>query len=254
MSGIHESWGYASHDMYVRRWQLIRPHITLSAFVLVDWGSDAGWFSVNAAHSFPDATVLSVESGLMSDGEGLRLHKAKIAQYAVDNNVIVPASFGPDTFRGLREVRSDYQLVLSVFHHIGDGFGRYLRTEKDWDDAFAGLIMGSRTTFFEIPNETSPAETPHRIRAWYGDRDVDSVIRSALDRTGLTATVELLGETEHGAKGRRKLFKIEHSDPVVTADAREIADYIGSASRSAQMRPLRRLRFVLARVRHRLLP
>lgn len=251
---IGNSWGYATHDMYVRRWELIAPNITASEFVLVDWGSDAGWFSVKVAHDFPGSEVVSVEAGIMSDGAGIHLHRSKLAEFGIGNNTIVQSLFGPDTFRDLRTVRSDYQLVLSVFHHIGDGFGRYLRTEKEWDDAFAGLVLGSKTTFFEIPNEDSPSETPHRIRAWYKDRDVESVIRSALNRSNVSATVELLGETQHGAKGPRKLFKIDLQEPSESSDATQIARYIKMAGERSRIRTLRGLRFAASKLLRRMRP
>src|SRR5690554_6285255 len=88
---LDPTWGYASSDMYVQRWALIKPHLTRPRFVLVDWGSDAGWFSVTAAEAFPEATVVSVEAGIMTQGEGLRLHRQAIAARGVENNRIVDA-------------------------------------------------------------------------------------------------------------------------------------------------------------------
>ena len=93
----------------------------MSDFVLVDWGSDAGWFSVKIAQDFPGASIVSVEAGVMSNGQDTRMHEEKLQAYGITNNVIVKSLFGPDTFQGLRTVPSDYQLVLSVFHHLGSG-------------------------------------------------------------------------------------------------------------------------------------
>jgi hypothetical protein len=228
--------------MYIERWNLIKDHLIKPGFVLVDWGSDAGWFSVKIAHAFPTSTVVSIEAGLMSYGEGLRMHEEKLRTYGVENNILVKQLFGPETLTGLSLVPSDYQLVLSIFHHLGDGFGRYLKGMDQWDAAFCDLVRGSSVTFFEIPNENSPGETPHRIRAWYGDRKVEEVIRTALQRGRVDAVVEELGETQHGAKGSRKLFKISLNTPVEAAPAQKITAYIDAAGQQTKIRPYRRLR------------
>lgn len=234
--------------MYVRRWELIRPHLTKQDFVLTDWGSDAGWFSIAVSREFLQATVISVEAGIMSDGVGIQMHREKLREFGVANNILVDTLFGPETFRGLKAVPSDYQLVLSVFHHIGDGFGRYLTDPAEWDGTFCDLVSGAKVTFFEIPHEDSPSETPHRIREWYGRNDVETVIRNALGRGRIEATVDVLGETVHGDKGARKMFKITRTDDVGSVPARLLADYIASAGSEIRVRPYRRMRLALSGV------
>lgn len=248
IQAIEHSWGYASHDMYTERWALIREHITGPNFVLVDWGSDAGWFSLKIAHDFPEATVVSVEAGLMSSGEGFRMHEEKLNAYGITNNILVNTLFGPDTFDGHGVPISNHQLALSVFHHFGDGFGRYLGRVTEWDATFCDLVSGSNVTFLEIPNENNPNETPHRIRKWYGGRDVETVIRTALTKKGIKATVEVLGEVQHGTKGARKLFKISLDEPATPASAVHIAAYISSVGQHIRIRPYRRFRFFLSRL------
>lgn len=242
---LDPTWGYASSDVYTQRWALIEPHLTRPRFVLVDWGSDAGWFSVTAAEAFPDATVVSVEAGIMTQGAGLRVHRQAIAARGVENNQIVDALFGPPTFEGLAGVPADYQLVLSVFHHMGDGFGRYLTTVAEWDAAFCDLIRGAGVTFFQVPNETSKRETPHRVRSWYDGRDVETTIRAALERGGVNATVELLGSVEHGAKGSRDLFKIALATPPEAASPDAIIEHVKAASRAAAPRLARRVKLAV---------
>ncbi|MGB5168011.1 MAG: hypothetical protein WBP49_06340, partial [Acidimicrobiia bacterium] len=75
MSSLDGTWGYASADMYTNRWALIEPNLGDSDFVLVDWGSDAGWFSLAVAKAFSRSSVISVEAGIMSDGQGLEMHR-----------------------------------------------------------------------------------------------------------------------------------------------------------------------------------
>ena len=251
---VESTWGYAPADMYKCRWELIQQHLTKEDFVLVDWGSDAGWFSVKVASDFPKSIVISVEAGIMSYGQCIRMHHDKLRTYALKNNRLVQCFFGPYTFEHLHKVPSDYQFVLSVFHHMGDGFGQYLNEREKWDQTFCNLIRGSNVTFFEVPNESNPEETPHRIREWYGDRDIETVIRSALQQGGIQAAVEVLGETEHGRKGLRKLFKISRDDRVRVAEAGRIAEHIRLSGKRIRIRPSRRLRMLasrlLRRVRH----
>jgi hypothetical protein len=236
------SWGYAPAEMYHARWDKIRDHLTKSDFVLVDWGSDAGWFSIVVAHSHPAATVISVEAGVMTDGAGLALHRKKLVEYGVTNNRIANTLFGPATFKDLQNTPSDYQFVLSVFHHMGDGYGVYLRGVEDWDNVFCDMIRGSGVTFLELPNEANPAETAHAIRDWYAGRKVEDVIRDALRRGSVAAQIECLGETSHGEKGTRLLYKISLDDPKRAAAAADIAHHIEAIGSTIKERPYQRLR------------
>ena len=247
MSSLDGTWGYASADMYTNRWALIEPNLGESDFVLVDWGSDAGWFSLAVAKAFPLSSVISVEAGIMSDGQGLRMHGDKMKAYGVENNVIVDCVFGPATFEALQAVPADYQLVLSVFHHMGNVFGTQLNRIEEWNDAFCDLLRGANVTFFEVPNEDNPGETPHKIREWYGDRNLETIIQSAMQHGGVSASVELLGEIEHGAKGTRKLFKISLMEPAEPATAQAIEAHIRSASRLLKIPAYSRFRMTVSR-------
>ncbi len=238
--------------MYTHRWGLIEPHLSLDKFTLVDWGSDAGWFSVRAATAFPSATVISVEAGLMTHGKGIALHRRMIEEYSVPNNFLIDTLFGPTTFEGLSTVPSDYQLVLSVFHHMGDGFGQYLTTVAEWNTAFCSLILGANVTFFEVPNEHSDGETPHRIREWYADRDVETVLCEAMQDGHVEADLQLLGATEHGEKGPRKMFKISLKSPREAVLAGTIATHIEAAGRTMRLRPYQWLKLKAFGVKHSL--
>lgn len=240
--------------MYGDRINLIMPHITEREFVLVDWGSDAGWFSVKIANAFPRASVISVEAGLMSDGQNIRLHKEMLNTYGIVNNKLVNTLFGPDTFAKLKTVPSSYQLALSIFHHMGNGFGSYLNSAASWDVAFSNLISGAAVTFLELPNEENPNETPHRVRGWYAGRNLEVVIKSALENNSIGAVVECLGETEHGKKGARKLFKITLNEPPREATAAEIAAHIETIGKRIRIRPARRFRMAASRLLQKLKP
>ncbi len=202
VDSITATWGYAPSDLYHERWNLIVPYLPEAPFVLIDWGSDSGWFSVKVAHDFPKATVLSVESGVMSGGAGIALHRDKIELYDVgDRDLIIPTMFGPETFVALANQAADYQFVLSVFHHMGDGFGRYLRRRSDWDRSFCDLVQCARVTFLELPNETSQSETPHRVRRWYAHRPLKEVLEAALRNGEIEAHIEIIGQREARNQG-----------------------------------------------------
>lgn len=188
----------------------------------------------------------------MTGGRGLNEHRSRLDEFGITNNSVVDSIFGPATFERLWTVPSDYQLVLSVFHHMGDGYGNYLKTVADWDRAFCDLIRGSNVTFFEVPNEDSPTETPHRVRLWYDHRDVETVISEALVQNQVPAKVVLLGETRHGEKGARKMFKITLDEPVETVSAEEITDYIGEAATRIEVTRYRQLRNMVSQLRQKL--
>lgn len=244
--------GYASEAMYVHRWNLIEPHLTLDNFTLVDWGSDAGWFSVTTAATFPSAKVISVEAGIMTHGKGIALHQQTIEDHDITNNILINTLFGPATFDDLSAAPSDYQLVLSVFHHMGDGYGRYLSTVAEWDTVLCSLVLCANVTFLEIPNELADFETPHRIREWYAGRHVEAVIGEGLQHGGVHADLELLGETEHGKKGSRKMIKVTLTEPRETASAEAVAARIEAAGKTMRMRPYRRLKLMAFDVKHAL--
>lgn len=201
--------GYASGTMYRQRWELIKPEISSTRFTVIDWGSDSGWFSVKTAKTFAQSTVLSVDGSVMLGDSNIQNHHAKIAEEKIENDTVINCLFDADTFATLKAKPVHYQYVLSVFHWIGDGIGRSLRDTNDWDQAFLDLIQCAEVSFFEVPNEDNPQETPHKIRSWYGTRSVAEAISTAIERSNINAECKLLGEIEHDGKGHRQLFMIK---------------------------------------------
>jgi len=224
------AWGYASDSMYRRRWALIEPEISCDRFILIDWGSDSGWFSVTTALAFPGSSVVAVDGSVMLGDSNIQEHLAKIAEEKIENDTLVNCLFDADTFAALKSCPVHYQYALSVFHWMGDGIGRPLRDKKDWDKAFLDLVACAEVTFFEVPNEEDPQETPHRIRAWYDDRTVAQAMSDAIQRSGTNAEIRLLGDIEHGSKGQRKLFMIRSGVSAIdTARSAEVAEVIKAA-------------------------
>lgn len=224
------AWGYASDTMYRRRWALIEPEISRDRFTLIDWGSDSGWFSVTTALAFPRSNVLAVDGSVMLGDSNIQEHLAKIADEKIENDTLVNCLFDANTFAALKSYPVHYQYALSVFHWMGDGIGQVLRDKNDWDRAFLDLIQCAEVTFFEVPNEESPDETPHRIRAWYDGRAVAQAMTDAIQQSGTDAEFKLLGDIEHGNKGHRKLFVIRSGVSAIDAErSGEVAEVIRKA-------------------------
>ena len=247
-----DTWGYGIPDTYLARWELIRVHLHGSRFVLVDWGSDAGWYSIQVAKAFPQSCVVSVDAGTMLGSHSLVLHQKVIREHGIDNNILVNCLFGPETFAAVRRFPADFQFVLNVFHWMGDGYGSPVNGPDEWDRVFCNLVRGATVTFFEVPNEDHPGETPHRIRDWYRGRKIATVLQDALTRDGLRAKIQLLGELGHGHKGYRPLFKITLDDPVKAADGLEIAAHIKSVGRTIKPTMYRRVRSFVSRLKIKL--
>lgn len=204
--------------MYRQRWELIKPLIASDRFTLIDWGSDSGWFSVSAALAFPNANVISVDGSVMLGDSNIQNHRTRITEEKLQNDTLIDCLFDAATFAAVKKAPVHYQLALSVFHWMGDGIGQPLRDPNDWEAAFLNLIQCAEVTFFEVPNEDSPNETPHRIRSWYGKRNVNDTISDALDRLDGKAEFRRLGEIDHGSKGYRKLFAIWSGVRAIDAD------------------------------------
>jgi len=201
--------GYASDSMYQRRWTLIKQELSTDKFNLIDWGSDSGWFSLTTALAFPQSNVLSVDGSIMLGENNIQNHLKRIAEEKIENDTLINCLFDASTFETLKPYPVHYQFVLSVFHWMGDGVGRSLLSAEDWDVLFLDLIQCAEVTFFEVPNEDNPNETPHRIRSWYGHRTVSESISDALEKSDLNAEFKLLGGIKHGDKGHRQLFMIK---------------------------------------------
>jgi hypothetical protein len=228
--------GYASDTMYRQRWDLIESLISADKFALIDWRSDSGWFSVTAALAFPRANIISVDGSVMLGDSNIQDHLNKIAEERLENNTLINCLFDADTFSALKQCPVQYQLALSVFHWMGDSIGRPLRNAKDWENAFLDLVRCAEVTFFEIPNEDNPNETPHRIRSWYGRRNVTDTISDALERLDGNAGFEFLGDIEHGSKGSRKLFVIRSGVRAIDAERNaEVATIIRDAGKRIKL-------------------
>jgi len=117
-----------------------------TGLTIVDYGSNSGYFSIQMASKFSEATVVSLEeeSGKDYDG-GSNFHATKMKEIGIENNYICRATVVPATFAELRQAGQvfDYQLCLDWFVP--------LNARKVFGESLANQLLNARTTFIELP-------------------------------------------------------------------------------------------------------
>ena len=171
-----QPWGY-NKNRNVPRWAAIQASIdadfaaanqqeqnggaaSLPPFVLVDYGSDQGFFAINAARRYKQRNifVLSVEMGGVggeiwkkkaTDGDDvISIQERMVARHHVEDRYMVcQTKVSPTMFFDLakRNESHRYQFVLSVFHWFD------LPTRKDFEAALVALFRTAQSTFIELP-------------------------------------------------------------------------------------------------------
>eukprot|EP00997_Jenningsia_sp_PLL12_P005954 NODE_2495_length_916_cov_89.627451_g2050_i0.p1 GENE.NODE_2495_length_916_cov_89.627451_g2050_i0~~NODE_2495_length_916_cov_89.627451_g2050_i0.p1 ORF type:complete len:277 (-),score=61.73 NODE_2495_length_916_cov_89.627451_g2050_i0:58-888(-) len=192
------------------RWRLIlegilKRHSTSERLAIIDYGSNAGFFSLALASTFPRSLIVSVDimschvHDIIGNQGGMqvmapRMHREKIHRLGVVNNVMCDSRLTPFTFSQLYklELRLHYQLSLSVLHWLD------IRGQSAFFKAFAHHIAAAETTFVEMPR---PHEGVRRtdVLQWYrglGD-DPLALMRAAvaarLPHANVTFTLLLPG-------------------------------------------------------------
>lgn len=247
-----EAFGYNTMKVYKDRWNLIKKCIIKDEFLLIDWGSDEGWFSIKASQAYPNSSIISVDAGVMMNENSVSSHYRKIVDLDLKNNYLVNSYFGASTFKELTNFKCDYQLVLSVFHWLGDGYGTKIKTASDWDNLFCDMIQIANITFLEIPNVLDLSETPHKIRNWYKGRDEFTVLTQALRSANIPVEIEYIGSIKHGGKGKRKLFKIELSNDFKMSPANHIINCINMEGNQIKLSFKQRIHFFLSLIRYKM--
>ena len=248
-----KTFGYNTSNVYNDRWDLINKNIIKDEFSLLDWGSDEGWFSVKASQTYASSSIISVDAGMMMNKDSVLSHYNKIIDRGLKNNFLVNSYFGASTFKELKRFRCDYQLVLSVFHWLGDGYGSKIKTISDWDNLFCDMIQVANITFFEIPNVLDPNETPHRIRHWYNGRDELTILTQALKNRDISAEIKCIGSIQHGEKGERKLFKIELANKLQKSPVNHIINCINIEGQKIKLSSMQRIHFFLSLIKYKIL-
>ena len=166
------------------RWSIIKPHIKRNT-VIMDAGSDLGYFTSKIAEEFPDSLVVSIEKaerGSRIQKEILRLKKlfnVVLCNYAIDtpfleclNNTVE----GIDTF-----------LALSIFHHYSLEQTREFLSHIS---KFCPELIIEIPCVWSAPNVTGPQYTNF-------DKELKNYYQN----------VEFIGESPLGAGQSRKTYK-----------------------------------------------
>eukprot|EP00758_Cryptobia_borreli_P010808 Tbor_TRINITY_DN5605_c1_g1::TRINITY_DN5605_c1_g1_i1::g.9111::m.9111 len=201
---IKKPWGYNS-DRNIPRIKAIFGGIIedrKSAFSLVDYGSDQGYFSILIAKMFPLANIMSVEMGGIggqiwakksSTPDVLTVQENKLNELGVKNVQICQTKVHQSQFFKLqsRGMVSDYQLVLSVFHWFS------MKNRKEFDLTVSTLFLNALTTFIELPtigdnsNPLIKKQVGYPLFSkWYDGRtDIGDIMREAAGVHGVEVNV-----------------------------------------------------------------
>ena len=166
------------------RWSIIKPHIKHNT-VIMEAGSDLGYFTSKIAEEFPDSLVVSIEKadrGAQIQKEILRLKKLTnvvLCNHAIDaptlkclNNTVE----GVDTF-----------LALSVFHHYSL---EKTREFLSYISKSCPELIIEIPCVWSAPNVTGPQYTNF-------DKELKNYYQN----------VEFIGESPLGAGQSRKTYK-----------------------------------------------
>ena len=181
---FNTSFGYQP-ERNIPRWRVISDeivkdgHAAAARISLIDYGSNAGWFSLCFAATFPRGMVVSVDimscrkPDILGNRGGMqamapRLHKLKGGQYGITNNILCDSKITGWSFGELRRSGTvfDYQLSLSVLHWL------HMKGQRAFFTAFANHVSVARTSFVEMP---LPAEGVRQtdVRQWYAGMNND---------------------------------------------------------------------------------
>jgi hypothetical protein len=152
------AWGY-NPARNAARWKAIGGSIAADVpsrgakFTLADYGADQGFFSVSAAVSFPESTVMPVEAGgtggvlWAKDVDAIEIMKGKIREHKASNIVLCKTTFTGESFRKFADAHLvlDYQFLLSVIHWFE------MSNKDEWEVAIVNIVRAARTTIIEFP-------------------------------------------------------------------------------------------------------
>lgn len=157
------------------RWALIEPDLP-AAGVLLDVGSNFGWFGLRAAATRPGMIVLSAEA----DERSARVQQALLAAHDAARIALVTRRAGTSMLQRLAatEQRFDAVLCLSILHWMPD--------HREFTRA---LAKHAARIFFEYPDPRETGVGLQRIRDEIGD--FETYLRSIFNRH----EIRHLGET-----------------------------------------------------------
>ena len=220
------AWGY-NKDRNIPRWKAISASIAgdhrQSAFTVVDYGADQGYFSISTAATFPLSRVIGLEMGGVggeiwkkkNSQEVLDIQEQKIKELGVEGRMMICQTMvKPDHFFALETARSvsDYQYVLSVFHWFD------LKTRADFEKAIAALLRNAKTTFIELPTIGDNSKLirqqvgwEHFVKWYDGRTDTGIILREAAEAHNIVVKVTAIA-TVPWVKWTRVVHRIDVVD------------------------------------------
>lgn len=183
--------------------------------IVVDYGSNYGYFSLQLAQKFPAGSVFSLEGEAWKEYNGAaEFHVKKMQELSITNNYLCRTLVAPATFEELHKAGQvyDYQLSLSVFHWFVP-----MNTRDVFEESLSNHILNARTTFIELPEAMNYTGTEgqhmwKRISVWYAGRNEEQVIEGVAARYNLNVQVKTLGAILHQTGTLRKLIRVDVVD------------------------------------------
>ncbi|KAK5579812.1 hypothetical protein RB653_009499 [Dictyostelium firmibasis] len=200
------------------RWRMIERELNLDDrdvkdSKMADYGSNQGFFSIQLAQKFPDATVFSFEGEAMNEYKSAAsIHEGKIQDLGLKNNYLCKTRILPSMFEQLSQQHHhlyEYQFCLSIFHWFD------MKTQQDFEDTLSNHLMSSRTTFIELPEAMlyKGREGQHawgRVNTWYQGRNEDEILYDIRQKYNLPKmTWKTLGAILHENNTVRKLIRVD---------------------------------------------
>lgn len=173
------------------RWSLIEPHLP-RAGVLLDAGSNFGWFGLRATSTRPDLLVLSAEA----DERSARVQQAILEANGASRIMLVTRRAGAKMLQRLATVHQRFDAVfcLSILHWM-----------PDHCVFLQALAAQAQRIFFEYPDSRELGVGSKRIRDEIGD--FAGYLRSIFGQH----TIRCLGTTPGlaGSDFRRAIWMVE---------------------------------------------
>jgi len=188
------------------RWKFIHENIVSSPVantlpnVILDWGSNEGFFSIHLARLFPKFVVFSVEM----DNYLIKLHHSHIQETTTLNNIICEGKVDRkklDTFIK-SNINVGIQLLLSIVH-----WWDITRTLEDFIYYMEKLFSKSVITIVELP---LPENDTAYVAKWYYNYTEESILKKIVNNMP-NADIKLIGyerSTHSRDAQNRKIFLI----------------------------------------------
>ncbi|KAN0023658.1 hypothetical protein ACTFIV_008045 [Dictyostelium citrinum] len=200
------------------RWRMIERELNLdnrevSGSKMADYGSNQGFFSIQLAQKFPEATVFSFEGEAMNEYKSAAsIHENKINELGLKNNYLCKTRILPSMFEQLAQQHQhlyEYQFCLSIFHWFD------MKTQQQFEDTLSNHLISSRTTFIELPEAMNykGKEGQHawgRVNIWYANRTEDEIFYDIREKYNIPKmTWKTLGAILHENNTVRKLIRVD---------------------------------------------